>query len=212
VPDVAHFNAKSRTGRVNGPIPDTDDLERLLGELRVLWDATTNAEPARRSKLQGKIVQAVEKLKKQVGDQLIVQYPGRTAYPLFGGPIPDGSRIASEPFPASNSPRFPAESVLRLYDKDLADQALVAIPQAAGFSDVEEFREHLARTLPFNAESTRRRAANYLTGRYFSCGIIHEDLGRFAAASYGRPWLGDVLFYLTCRAEKIVAMVAEEVV
>ena len=37
-------------------------------------------------------------------------------------------------------------------------------------------------------------------------------MARFAAAVEGRAGLGDVLFYLTCRVEKIVAMVAEEVV
>ena len=209
---MPHLTAKARTGRVNNATQDSDDLNRVLGELRTLWDEASKADPALRSKLQAKIVQAIEKLKKQVGDQLTDGYPGRNAYPLFGGRASDGPEVVSASSPAPHRPRFPAEPALRLYDKDLSDQALVALPQAARFSDVEVFREHLARTLQFNAESTRRRAATYLTGRYFPCGIIHEDLARFAVASSGMPWLGDVLFYLTCRVEKIVAMVAEEVV
>lgn len=209
---MPHLTAKARTGRVNNATQNSDDLNRVLGELRTLWEEASKAEPARRSKLQAKIVQAIEKLKKQVGDQLTDGHSGRNAYPLFGGRAPDDSKVVSGSSPALHGPRFPAEPILRLYDKDLADQALVALPQAVRFSDVEEFREHLARTLQFNAESTRRRAATYLTGRYFPCGIIHEDLARFAGASLGRPWLGDVLFYLTCRVEKVVAMVAEEVV
>jgi hypothetical protein len=209
---VAHLTAKARAGRANSSTQDSDDLDRLLGEVRALWDAATKAEPARQSKLHGKIVQAVEKLKKQVGDELTTQHLGRTSYPLFGQPFPNETKAITDHSPASQDRRFPAEPVLRLYDKDLADQALVVLPQASRFSNVEDYREHLARTLPFNAESTRRRAATYLTGRYFPCGIVHEDLGRFAAAAEGRAYLGDVLFYLTCRVEKIVAVVAEDVV
>lgn len=208
---MAHLTSKARTLRVNSGTNTPDDLDRLLGELRALWDATAGAEPARRAVLQGKIVEAIEKLKKQVGDQLTTHPLGQAAYPLFGARIPDEKDVAGASS-ASAVPRFPAEPVLRLYDKDLADQALIALPQASRFSAVEDFREHLGRTLQFNAESTRRRAANYLTGRYFPCGIIHDDLTRFAAAAEGRPWFGEVLFYLTCRVEKIVAMVAEEVV
>jgi hypothetical protein len=212
VPNVAHLTAKARTARVNSATQDSDDLVRLLGELRAIWEATAKAEPTRRSKLQGKIVQAIEKLKKQVGDQLTDPSPDQSAFPLFGGQIPDETIVVSDPSPASHNHRFPAAPVLRLYDKDLADQALVALPQASRFSDVEEFRAHLARTLQFNAVSTRRRAATYLTGRYFPCGIIHGDLAQIASVAEGQPWLGDVLFYLTCRVEKLVAMVAEEVV
>ncbi len=209
---MAHLTAKARTGRVNSNGQDADDLERLIAELRGLWDAATTAEPARRSKLHGKIVQTIEKLKKQIGGELTAEHLGRTSYPLFRGRFSDETKDLADLPPAPQKPRFPAERLLRLYDKDLADQALVALPQASHFTDVEEFREHLARTLPFNAESTRRRAATYLTGRYFPCGIINVDLARFAAASEARPWLGDVLFYLTCRVEKIVASVADEIV
>ena len=209
---MAHLTAKARTGRLDSNGQDSDDLDRLLAELRALWEAATNAEPARRSKLHAKIVQAIEKLKKQVGEELSAEHLGRTSYPLFRGQLPDETRATAALPPAAQKRRFPAEPVLRLYDKDLADHALVVLPQSSRFSDVEGFREHLARTLPFNAESTRRRAATYLTGRYFPCGIINEDLARFAAASEARPWLGDVLFYLTCRVEKIVASVADEIV
>ena len=209
---MAHPTAKARTGRANSNGRDADDLDRLLAELRALWEAATSAEPARRARLHSKIVQAIEKLNKQIGEELTAEHLSRTSYPLFRGKLPDETKAIAVLPPASHKPRFPTEPILRLYDKDLADQALVALPRSAGFSDVEGFREHLARTLPFNAESTRRRAATYLTGRYFPCGTINEDLAQFAAASEARPWLGDVLFYLTCRVEKIVASVADEIV
>jgi DNA repair protein RadC len=205
---MTHLNAKARKRWVSGSSQDPEELARILGELRALWDAASKSEPAQRSKFQRRIVQAVDRLKKQFGDKFTSDDPSRAAYPLFGGQIPNLPNPVSE----AAHPRFPADPILRLYDKDLADQALVAIPQASRFTDLEAYREHLALTLRFNAESTRRRAANYLTGRYFPCGIIHEDLAQFASVSQGRPWLGEVFFYLTCRVEKIVAMVAEEIV
>src|SRR5262249_23634157 len=144
VPNVAHLIAKARTGRVNSNRQDADDLDRLLAELRGLWEAATNVEPPRRSRLHGKIVQAIEKLKKQIGEELTAEHRARTSSPLFRGQSPDEMKpIAALPSPSQN-PRSPAEPVLRLYDKDLADQALVALPQASHFSNVEEFREHLA--------------------------------------------------------------------
>ena len=187
---MAHHTAKDRGGRVASVSQDSDDLDRFLGKLRGHWDTTGKAEPARRSKLQSKIVQAIEKLKKQVEDQLASQYSGGNAYPLFSGRTPDQMNGVHAPSPAPHAPRFPAEPVLRLYDK-----ALVASPQASRFSEVDKQWEHLVRTLKSNAESTRRRAATYLIGgRYFPCGIIHRDLARFASAAEGQPWLGDVPF------------------
>ncbi|HIQ20301.1 MAG TPA: hypothetical protein EYH34_03560 [Planctomycetes bacterium] len=113
--------------------------------------------------------------------------------------------------PPHEIPRFP-DLGLRVYAKDFAPQALTVIPQAANFSDVEDYREHLAKTLPFNAVTTRRRAANFLIGRYFPGHHLHTDLTKFAQSAAGTPALPDVLFYLTCRTEKIVAQVAESLV
>src|SRR4051794_2500112 len=104
VPNVAHFMSKARTGRVNSNGQDADDLERLLAELRALWEAATTAEPARRSKLHGKIVQAIEKLKKQIGDELTPEHLGRTSYPLFRAQFPDETRVIAELSPASQNP------------------------------------------------------------------------------------------------------------
>jgi DNA repair protein RadC len=201
----------SRRGRLREPVGIPRDPESIVGEVRALWDAVGRADPSRRAKLYEKIVRDIQKLRKQVEDQLRGRPDGPTSFPLFQHLVPgDGQATTAAP-PGQESARFP-EPILRLYDKDLADQALAVLPQASRYSDLDAFREHLAESLPFNAESTRRRAANYLTGRYFPCGIIHEDLARFADASAGQPWLTDVLFYLTCRVEKIVASVADEIV
>lgn len=104
---MPHLTAKARTGRVNNATQNSDDLNRVLGELRTLWEEASKAEPARRSKLQAKIVQAIEKLKKQVGDQLTDGHSGRNAYPLFGGRAPDDSKVVSGSSPALHGPRFP---------------------------------------------------------------------------------------------------------
>jgi DNA repair protein RadC len=42
--------------------------------------------------------------------------------------------------------------------------------------------------------------------------VLHRDLVEFAAKTAGKPALSDVLFYLTCRMEPIVASVADEVI
>src|SRR5204863_444123 len=86
------------------------------------------------------------------------------------------------------------------------------LPQAVKFHSVQEFRNYLAEKLRFNSVPTRRRAANYIVSRFFPGDVFNNDLPQFAAATAGTPALGEALFYLTCRTEKIVSLVAEEVV
>ena len=210
---MAQSTTRSRAGRSVKPTAHEPlDLEAVVGEIRALWDAIERSNPVRRKELYEEVAKAVVSLRGRVESRLPADPTKPATYPLFQDFEP-ADRGASEATGHQThlAGRF-AEPILRLYDKDLAAEALACLPQASRFTDVEAFRGHLARTLRFNAESTRRRAANYLTGRYFPCGIIHEDLARFAAAAVGRPWLGEVLFYLTCRIEKIVGMVADEVV
>jgi DNA repair protein RadC len=111
----------------------------------------------------------------------------------------------------SSLPRF-AEPILRVCAKDLSDHALQYLPQAVNYPSVEAFRSYLANTLRFNSQATRRRAANYIVSRFFPGEVYNDDLPQFAAATAGRPALGEALFYLTCRTEKIVFLVAEEIV
>jgi hypothetical protein len=51
-----------------------------------------------------------------------------------------------------------------------------------------------------------------LISRYFPSECFNSDLPRFAAAMKETPALAEALFYLTCRTEKLVAQVADEVV
>jgi hypothetical protein len=109
------------------------------------------------------------------------------------------------------APRF-TEPVLRVYAKDFANHALKHLPQAVKYRSVEEFRKHLAEKLKFNSEATRRRSANYIVSRFFPGDVYHADVLAFAAATAGKPALGEALFYLTCRTERIMSLVAEDVV
>jgi len=101
---------------------------------------------------------------------------------------------------------------LRIYDKDLVDHALHHVPAAIKFQTIDDFRDYLTEKIRFNSQATRRRAASYLINRYFPGEILHKDLVEFAAKTADKSALSDVLFYLTCRMEPIVASVAEEVV
>ena len=55
----------------------------------------------------------------------------------------------------------------------------------------------------YNSQATRRRSANYIVSRFFPGEVYNDDLPQFAAATAGKPALGEALFYLTCRTEKI---------
>jgi hypothetical protein len=108
-------------------------------------------------------------------------------------------------------PRFP-EPKLRVYAKDLANHALKHIPKLSGCQSIEGIRTYLTSNLRFNSQATRRRNANYLINRFFPGDVVYPDVLAFAAAADGKHALGDALFYLTGRTEKIVSLVAEQVV
>jgi len=99
-----------------------------------------------------------------------------------------------------------------VYGKDLADHAIKHIPKLADCQSIGDVRNYLIANLRFNSQATRRRNANYLISRFFPGEVVHPDVLAFAAAVEGQPALGDALFYLTCRTEKIVALVAEQIV
>jgi DNA repair protein RadC len=108
-------------------------------------------------------------------------------------------------------PRFP-NPTLRVCSKDFADHALEHLPHAVNYHSVEEFRQYLLDRLRFNSVATRRRFANYIISRYFPGDTYNTDLPQFAAATAGKPALGEALFYLTCRTEMIVSLAAEELI
>jgi len=208
--------SKRRSGGKDGNEASRHDLKAVTAMVESMWTAAENADAPLDDWLQKKIAGDIEKLKRQVDGKLKLTSltstsanHQRTFFPE-DEPAVEADEAGSTA-PPEEPPRF-LEIGLRVYAKDFAPQALTAIPLAAGFSEVEDYRQHLADTLPFNAVSTRRRATNFLIGRYFPGDHLHSDLAQFAKAAAGTPSLSDVLFYLTCRMEKIVSLVAESLV
>jgi len=161
-----------------------------------MWAAAEKADAPLGDWLRNKIVGEIERLNRQVDAKLRLAKltSATTATTEHQRTLFSEIEQAEEPAPLPPSappeevPRFP-DFGLRVYAKDFAPQALTVIPQAANFSSVEDYREHLAETLPFNAVATRRRAANFLIGRYFPGDHLHADLTKFAQSAAGTPSL-----------------------
>ena len=201
--------AKRRSGRQKpDEKPESHDLKAVLGLVRSIWTAVDGADPRMQAWLRARIVSDLQKLNKQVEGKLKLASLATQKQPRL---FPDSDTPQKSAQPPNEKPRFP-EPCFRLYAKDFSPHALVGLPQASRFHDIESFREHLSKTLRFNSVATRRRAANYLIARFFPGGHLHRDLAEFAAAASGQLALADTAFYLTCRTEKIVAMTAESVV
>ncbi|MCO6458545.1 MAG: hypothetical protein J5I93_24835 [Pirellulaceae bacterium] len=181
-----------------------------MATVRAVWNAVEEVGAAEQAKLKKDITQTVNRLKSRVEDRLSKSVGPPKELPLF-----DARKVESPPLGDANEsppgPRFP-EPTLRVYAKDLAEHALRHLPRAAQYRTVDEFRDYLTEKLQFNSLATRRRSANYLVSRFFPGEFYNDDLPPFAAAAAGKPALGEALFYLTCRTEQIVSLVAEEVV
>lgn len=179
--------------------------------VRNLWTAAEGAHEGERAKLREDIAQTINRLKDRVARRLNKQLAGTAKEPLLFEESDQPQLPEPEIALPSPLPRFP-EPVLRVYAKDFADHALQHLPKAVNYHSVEDFRNYLADNLRFNSQATRRRSANYIVSRFFPTGTYNDDLPQFAAATARKPSLGEALFYLTCRAEKIVSLVAEEIV
>ncbi|MGP0062462.1 MAG: hypothetical protein ACLQGP_02510 [Isosphaeraceae bacterium] len=180
--------------------------------VRELWNAVDEkAEGPERTRLKKDIVQSVDRLKDRIEKTLKASRPRVDERLLFNGleHVQSPPSVPNKERPGK--PRFP-EPVPRIYDKDLVEHALSHIPAAINFHTIDDYRNDLIHKIRFNSEATRRRAANYLIGRYFPGETLHKDLTAFAARTAGKRALSDALFYLTCRMEPIVSSVAEQVV
>ena len=183
--------------------------------IHTLWRAVEGTPGADQVRLKKDIRQTINRLRgrveKRIGHPVTPTPAGKT---LFGEvddrPEPPGQGVRPPELPPSR-PRF-SEPTLRVYAKDFADHALQHLPEASKYRNADEFRKYLSEKLRFNSEATRRRTANYIVSRFFPGDVYSEDVVRFTAAAARTPALGEALFYLTCRAEKIVSLVAEEVV
>jgi len=180
-----------------------------VASVRAVWQAVENTPQADQHKLMKDISDTVKRLKGRIDGKLgtptVVPPTERFLFDVAGE-----ETKATLPLPEP-PPRFP-EPTLRVYAKDFADHALLHLPQAAKYRSADEFRTYLSEKLRFNSQATRRRTANYIVSRFFPDDVYNEDVPQVAAATAGTPALGEALFYLTCRTEKIVSLVAEEVV
>lgn len=183
-------------------------VESVVETVRAVWTAVEGAENADRAKLKKDITQTINRLRGRVEGLIGKPVSQPSERSLFDAST-DDQPTPKEPLPVS--PRFP-EPALRVYGKDLAEHALKHIPKLTACKSIDDIRKHLTGSLRFNSQATRRRNANYLISRYFPGEVVHSDVIPFAAAVEGKPALGDALFYLTARTEKIVALVADEVV
>lgn len=204
----------ARTNRTRRPAASSNgspSVETVLATVRTLWTAAEGANEGEKTKLKQDITLTVNRLKGRIESRLGKPVAAAAKEPqLFDEPDeqqPPETEIAVPP----PLPRF-AEPVLRVYAKDFADHALQHLPQAVKYHSVEDFRNYLADKLRFNSQATRRRSAQYIVSRFFPGEVFNTDLPPFAAATAGKPALGEALFYLTCRTEKIVSLVAEEIV
>lgn len=199
---------KQRNRRKQSSSNGSETVEAVVAAVRSLWSAIEGADDSVKPKLKQEVNQTISRLKNRVEDRLNKPVAATPREPLlFDEPDvqqPSRTEVAAPP-------RF-AEPVLRVYAKDFADHALQHLPQAAKYRSVDEFRNYLADKLRFNSQATRRRSANYIVSRFFPGDFYNDDLPKFAAATAGHPALGEALFYLTCRTERIVSLVAEEVV
>lgn len=200
-----------RTHRTAASEIGSSSIESVLDTVRSLWAAVELTDPVDKDKLKNDITKTVNSLKNRIENRLgkPVAAPIKELL-LFNERDEDRKRESKSAAPSSPS-RF-TEPTLRIYDKDFAKHTLQHLPLAVNFHSVEEFRKHLSEKLRFNSQSIRRRAASYIVSRFFPGDTFHADLPLFAAATAGEPSLGEALFYLTCRTEQIVSLVAEEVV
>lgn len=188
------------------------DLNSVMSMLEDIWVIAEQADGPLSDQIRKDIVRDIESLKNQIVEKVKIA-PSISTTPTHQSKDTAITEITSPLPPASleEVPRFP-DFGIRVYAKDFAPQALIAIPQAAEFSSTGKYYEHLAATLPFNAFSTRSRAAHYFISRFFPGNRLHEDLKKFAKAAAGSPALPEALFYLTCRIERILTLVAESLV
>lgn len=203
--DVAK-RSKPKSAKTIAGDGNPNRLDSMLSKLRAIWEDTEQVEDDVRDALRLRIFEDLERIGKQVRRKVSLakvirsRHEADAAHPKLFSEEPAVAPIA----------RFESPEV-RVFVTDLAEQAQKFLPDAARFSDIEDYRNHLVEKLMYNSVSTRKRNAGYLINRFFPGQYLHPDLTSFAAA-VGEAKLGDVLFYLTARSERILNLVAEKVV
>jgi hypothetical protein len=101
---------------------------------------------------------------------------------------------------------------MRVFANDEIVNTLALLPKAAQFETLDDYKQYLNEKLPYNAEKTRLRRANYFIERYFPEGSLDVPLSYYLARYTTQVDLKPVIFYHMLKAEPIAAKVAEELI
>lgn len=190
---------------------DPLSVEPVVAAIRSLWKAIESSNSPNQNQAKQDIIDSIMRLRGRVEYKLRASNAPKKKEPLL---FKESELLVFQELdaPAAEVKARFTDPEIRVYAKDLAEHAIKHLPHLIELGTIDEIRKYLTTNLRFNSQSTRRRNANYLINRYFPGEVVHSDVIQFASAAEGKPALGDALFYLTCRTEKIVALVAEEVV
>jgi hypothetical protein len=114
---------------------------------------------------------------------------------------------------ADGVPIRPAPTARRrmeLFAKSALKEAIALLPELPDTESLPEIRRYLRSTLPFSAEQTRVRVADYIVRRMFPHGYADRPLRQFAQRYAGSQALRDVCYYRFLKAEPFMVRVAEE--
>lgn len=114
--------------------------------------------------------------------------------------------------PAEEKRRVATGRQMRVFANDEIANSITFLPKAARFRGLEDFRNHLAEKLPYNATETRHRRANNIIERFYPEGRIDTPLTYFGAHCSTQVDLKPAIFYHILKAEPIAAKVAEELI
>lgn len=160
-------------------------------------------------------------------DESSPSYRGRSSLQptLFGSPAPDTHVSTGEPghedgttltevAPVQKDEPPPVRKVVprrgtELFAKAALKEAIAVLPQLPDTESLDEISQYLRRTLPFSAEQTRSRNAEYIIRRMFPLGYADTALRQFARRHANTQALRDACFYRFLKAEPFMVRVAE---
>jgi hypothetical protein len=91
-----------------------------------------------------------------------------------------------------------------LFNKDLVEISLQFLPRAFEAADAVRFRQIVFENSHFNSQATRRRAASYLTRRFFPDDAWDPALAEFAKPFAATSTLRDVCYFHCLVAEPVL--------
>ncbi len=208
------------------PLKDVRPLaERLLDEFGGL-SALLASSPAAMREVKG--VGEVTAVLLKVADWLRIHYAAAEEEPrskplqphvqrlLFDDSVPPESppetaADAQEEQTEKTSPPEKAEKKRSgLFGKAALKEAIELLPALPDTDSIEEIRSFFRSNLHYNAETTRRRYANYIVRRMFPQAKPEAALRKFAKKFGGDRNLGEVCFYRFIKVEPLTIEVAHE--